>query len=291
MNLKDLKYITLLAEHRHFGDAAKAAFISQPTLSMQIKKLEEELGIEIFERSHKQVFLTQAGEAVVKQAKKVLEAATDLRDTAQNFKDPFGGVLKLGVFPSLAPYYFPRVVPKLKNKFPKLKLLLIENKTKELLYSLEEGTLDAAFLALPITENENDFLQSEIIFEEPFYLATPKDHALAKKAKASLNALSEYEILLLEDGHCMREQVLQLCKLANAKESIDFRATSLETLRQMVISNGAITLIPELAIDKKDKNIAYIPFSRPVPSRTIALVWRNTSTRSLLLRKIVEILK
>jgi len=291
MNIKDLKYIALLAQHRHFGEAAKAAFVSQPTLSMQIKKLEEELGCAIFERTHKEALLTPAGEEIVRQANKILDSVDVLKAVAESFKDPFGGVLRLGAFPTLAPYYFPSIIPKIKNAFPKLKILLVEHKTQALLTALQEGHLDLAFISLPIENNLQAQFRTEYIFEEAFYLAVPKGHVLAKKSKVSVDDVASQELLLLEEGHCMRGQILQVCDAMGAHEQMDFRATSLETLRQMIIMNGSVTLIPGLAVNREDKQIVYVPFVAPAPSRRIALVCRESFTRMGLVDALVEVLK
>jgi LysR family transcriptional regulator, hydrogen peroxide-inducible genes activator len=285
MNLRDLKYLVSVAKEQHFARAAKASFISQPTLSMQIKKLENELGVQIFERSQKSFLVTKVGKEILAKAEIILREAEEIKNIARNSKDPFSGELRIGAFPTLASYFFPKILGKISKKFPKLKLFLVEEKTEVLLQKLQEGEIDAAFIALPI--EARDF-QVEEIFSEPFLLAVPKNHALAKNKKIQAKNLKNQKLMLLEDGHCMRSQALEVCDIVGAFEQQDFKASSLETLRQMVEIGVGITLMPEIAIRKDDK-IAYLEISN-APKRTIGLVWRKSSARELLMRELVKLI-
>ena len=284
MNLRDLKYLVSVAKEQHFARAAEKSFVSQPTLSMQIKKLEDELGVQIFERSQKNFLVTKIGAEIIKKAEIILREAEEIKNIAQNSKDPFSGEIRIGAFPTLASYFFPKVVGKISKKFPNLKLLLIEEKTETLLQKLKNGEIDAAFIAIPC----DDFgLEHQKIFEEEFLLAVPQKHALAAKKKIDKKDFKGKELMLLEDGHCLRDQALEACSMLGAFENQDFRASSLETLRQMVIGGAGITLIPEIAVKKEDK-ISYLKIANP-PKRTIGLYWRATSSRKDLMKEIAKI--
>ena len=277
MNLRDLKYLVALAELRHFGKAAEACFVSQPTLSMQIRKLEEELGVALFERAPRKVMLTPAGQDMVQRARRVLAEVDQMKEAARRSKDPEAGVLRLGVFPTLGPYLLPHVVPQLRERFPQLELQLVEEKSDILLQRLREGRLDAALLALPLHDEQ---LHAQFLFEEPFVFAAPAQHPLAQGDALSIDALTDETLLLLEDGHCLRDQALDVCRLSGAQEKAGFRATSLETLRQMVAAGAGVTLLPALAVHApvaQPRNIRVVPFRDPPPSRRIALVWRKSS--------------
>jgi LysR family hydrogen peroxide-inducible transcriptional activator len=286
MNIRDLKYLVAVAEYQHFGKAADACFVSQPALSMQLKKLEESVGVQLFERSNKHVCITPAGEALALQAQKILLGVDDFMKTAKAYQDPLAGDFRLGAFPTLAPYYLPKVIPAIHKALPKLKLLLIEEKTSVLLEKLKSGVLDAALIALPI---DGDGLESIKLFDDPFLLAVAPDHILAKRKVIHQHDLTSEKLLLLEDGHCLRSQALEVCSLVGSSEEQEFRATSLETLRQMVATGVGITLIPQLAIGK-DKSVNYIPFEGLAPSRTIGLVWRKHTVRQKCIAKIVSLL-
>ena len=277
MNLRDLKYLVALAELRHFGKAAEACFVSQPTLSMQIRKLEEELGVALFERAPRKVMLTPAGQDMVQRASRILAEVEQMKEAARRSKDPEAGTLRLGVFPTLGPYLLPHVVPQLRERFPQLELQLVEEKSDILLQRLREGRLDAALLALPLHDEQ---LHAEFLFEEPFVFAAPAQHPLAQGAMLSMDELTDETLLLLEDGHCLRDQALDVCRLSGAQEKAGFRATSLETLRQMVAAGAGVTLLPALAVlapVAQPRNIRLVPFRDPPPSRRIALVWRKSS--------------
>ena len=292
MNLRDLAYLVSLAEHRHFGRAAEASFVSQPTLSTQIKKLEDELGVALVERTPRKVLLTETGREIARRARGVLAEVDEIRAIAQRTRDPEAGRLRLGVFPTLGPYLLPHLVPVVRQRFPRLELLLIEEKTEQVIRMLREGSLDVGILALPIHEES---LHAEFLFEEPFVLAVPNDHPLAhRKARLRLADLEDESLLLLEDGHCLRDQALELCQLAGAGEKVGFRATSLETLRQMVAANVGITLLPTLAIKPpvaRTENVQLLEFAGHAPSRRIALVWRKSSSLGAFLERFAEVVR
>ena len=277
MNLRDLKYLLALADHRHFGRAAAACFVSQPTLSTQIKKLEEELGVSLVERAPRKVMLTPAGRDAVERARRIVAEVEQMKEAARRSQDPEAGTVRLGMFPTLGPYLLPHVIPRIRERFPDLELLLVEEKSDVLLSRLHEGRLDAALLALPV---HDDQLHSEFLFEEPFVLAVSESHPLARRDSLSLAELNDQKLLLLEDGHCLREQALEVCRLSGANEKSEFRATSLETLRQMVAADVGITLLPTLAVKPpvvQSRNIHLLGFSDSHPSRRIAMLWRRSS--------------
>jgi LysR family hydrogen peroxide-inducible transcriptional activator len=291
MNLRDLRYLIALADLRHFGRAAEACHVSQPTLSTQVRKLEEELGVALVERAPRQVMLTPAGRDIVERARRVLADVEQMRETARRTADPEAGTVRLGIFPTLGPYLLPHVVPGLRARFPRLELLLVEEKTEVLLGMLRDGRLDAAVLALPLHE---DWLEAEFLFEEPFVLAVPGTHALGQRAGLRLGDLADQNLLLLEDGHCLRDQALEVCTLSGAGEKEGFRATSLETLRQMVAAGVGITLLPMLAVKppvSPSPDLKLVPFRTPAPSRRIAMVWRKSSAMAGFLRQVAQVLR
>jgi LysR family hydrogen peroxide-inducible transcriptional activator len=287
MNLQSLRYLAALNKQKHFGKAAEACFVSQPTLSMQIKKLEDELDLKLIERTNKSMLFTEAGKLIVAHAQRVLDEVQQIKDTARSIKDPCSGIIKLGIIPTLAPYLLPQIMPALKKHFPYLHYYLIEEKTSILVQQLHEGTIDACFLATTVASSKTC---AHTLFKEPFLLAVSKTHPLAKQKHVTEKTLNHKELLLLEEGHCLREQALEVCENANAAESKSFRGTSLETIRHMVSSGEGMTLIPALACKKGDGTY-YLPFSDCAPSRTINLTWRNTSARSQLLTEIASIIE
>ena len=288
MNIRDLKYFVAVAELGHFGKAAEKCFVSQPTLSGQIKKLEEELGIKLLERSNRKVMLTDFGRDAITSAKKILTEVETIKEIAARQQDPLSGKFKLGAFPTLASYIFPDLVSDLKSEMGNLRLILIEEKTDFLIEKLKTGKIDAALLALPIYD---DTLNFQPLFDDPFYLAVPPHHPLAEKSEIDQNKLSDYQLLLLEEGHCLRDQALDVCQKHDSSEEQDFRATSIETLRQMVKAGSGITLMPEIAIHSEEKDIRYIPFKAPKPFRTIGLVWRKTTTRQAVIDLLIKTIK
>ncbi|KFN43361.1 DNA-binding transcriptional regulator OxyR [Arenimonas oryziterrae] len=291
MNLRDLRYLIALADLRHFGRAADACHVSQPTLSTQIRKLEDELGVALVERAPRQVMLTPAGKDIVERARRVLAEVEQMRETARRTADPEAGSVRLGMFPTLGPYLLPHVVSDIRLRFPRLELLLVEEKTEVLLTMLRAGRLDAAVLALPL---HDDGLEIDYLFEEPFVLALPNAHPLANRHNLRLADLSDQHLLLLEDGHCLRDQALEVCQLAGAGEKDGFRATSLETLRQMVAAGVGLTLLPMLAVKPPvpvSENIRLLNFRDPPPSRRLAMVWRRSSAMTPFLRDLAQLLR
>ena len=289
MNLRDIYYLVALAEHRHFGRAAAACFVSQPTLSTQIRKLEEELGVALVERNPRQVMLTPAGHEAAERARRIVAEVEQMKEAARRDQDPESGAVRLGLFPTLGPYLLPHVVPLVRRRFPKLELLLVEEKSDVLLARLREGRLDAAILALPV---EDDQLHSEVLFEEPFVLAVPEGHPMAGRTRLRMQDLGDERLLLLEDGHCLREQALEVCHLAGAHEKSGFRATSLETLRQMVAANVGLTLLPALAVKPpvaRSPDICLVPFADAPPTRRLAMLWRRSSALDGFLRRLAGV--
>ncbi len=288
MNIRDLEYLVALNDYGHFGKAAEACFVSQPALSMQIKKLEESLGIKLLERSNKSVLFTDAGIAITERARHILNQVDEMRDFAKLAKDPYRGELKIGIIPTLAPYLLPLIIPSLAKKFPNISFYLIEEQTAALIDKLKMGKLDAALLAHPVTEKN---FTTSLLFDEEFLLAVPTNHPLAKFKIIKQNDLDNQNLLLLEEGHCMREQTLAFCHNMHAAEIQSFRATSLETLRHMVAAGNGITLIPKLARQSND-NMVYVPFGPPKPMRSIGLYWRSSAAKKILLEEIaIEIRK
>ena len=292
MNLRDLQYLVALAEHRHFGRAAEACFVSQPTLSTQIRKLEDELGVPLVERTPRKVLLTEVGRDIAERAREVHHGIEQIRAVARRTLDPESGTLRLGIFPTLGPYLLPHALPLVRAAFPRLELLLVEEKTEALLRLLREGKLDACIVALPLHE---DSLRSELLFEEPFLLAVSHSHPLAHRhGQLKLADLSKQNLLLLEDGHCLRDQALEVCHLAGAGERSGFRATSLETLRQMVAANVGITLLPALAVRPPVaplENLHLIEFKGQPPSRRVALAWRKSSAKGAFLQRLAAVIR
>ncbi|MDO5499259.1 MAG: LysR substrate-binding domain-containing protein [Propionibacteriaceae bacterium] len=291
MNLRDLEYLVALDEHRHFGRAAAACYASQPTLSTQVRKLEAELGVQLIERGARQVLFTTAGEEVVRRARHILAEAEDIRDIARQLNNPYTGTLKLGVFPTVGPYLLPHAVPRLGEEFPELEVLLTEVKSLDLVEQLRSGALDAAVLAKPIHE---EWLAEEALFREDFVLATPVGHGLDKAAPLTGAELTGEHLLLLDDGHCLRDQALEFCQSAGAGERDGFRATSLETLRHMVAAGVGITLLPELAVAPpviENPRVALRRFSAPAPHRNLALFWRKTSVYRELMPRVAQVLR
>jgi LysR family hydrogen peroxide-inducible transcriptional activator len=287
MNLRDLHYLIAVADLRSFGQAAERCFISQPTLSTQIKKLEDELGIQIFERTNKKVLPTELGEQVIASARRILKEQNAIKELAATAQNPFAGNLRLGAFPTLAPYLFPALIPLIREALPLIRLILVEEKTEPLLNQLRNGQMDCALVAMPL---HDDFLDCEDLFEDEFLLAVPEGHPLADKPEVDQQELQGETLLLLEDGHCLRGQALQICQAAGIDEEQDVRATSLETLRQMVRAGTGITLMPHLAV-REETGIRYLPFAQPAPKRKIGLVWRSTSARKALIAKLSELIR
>lgn len=291
MNLRDLQYLVAVAELQHFGKAAKACFVSQPTLSAQLKKLEQYLNAQLVERSGKQVITTPVGQAIVAKAQIILQHVEDIRQIAKYASDPEAGLLRIGVIPTLGPYLLPHIVPLLRKHFPKLELLLYEDKTARILEKVKQGQLDVIILALPV---ENEGLSQVELFDEKFMVALSKNHPCCHKQALTLSDIENEMLLLLEDGHCLRDQALEVCSNINVKKNVGFSATSLETLRQMVAAEVGITLLPELAVELQVANqeaIVIRPFVEPQPVRSIGMLWRKTSARQETMNKIAMIIR
>ncbi len=288
ITLRQLEYLIALAELRSFHKAAAACHVSQPALSTQIRQLEDRLGVKLLERNQRMVLVTPAGEEIVRRAQLVLNDANDLVEAAQSLSLPMSGTLRLGVIPTIAPYFLPKALPKVRDQYPHLRLLLYEEKTDVLVRLLNEGKLDLALLALGV---ELGSLETMSLFDDSFLLAVPEKHALAKVAAAQESDLLGEEVLLLEDGHCLRDQVWPVCKSGGAHELGDFRASSLSTLTQMVSSRIGITLLPEMSVDVeigRSEQILLRRFKRPEPFRTIGLAWRKSAPRKKDFRLIGE---
>lgn len=291
MTLRELEYLVALAKHLHFGRAAEACLVSQPTLSAQIRKLEEELGVALVERDSRGVILTSYGQETAERARQILLQVEQLKQGIHQSQNPEAGTLRLGVFPTLGPYLLPHIVPAARKRFPKLELLLIEEKSMKLLSRLRDGEIDAAILALPVPDGQ---LRTEFLFEERFLLAVPNSHPFARRASIAVGELASHDLMLLEDGHCLRDQALEVCRFAGATERSSFRATSLETLRQMVNAEVGVTLLPELATIRQgalSSGIHLLSFSDSNPSRQIAMCWRKSSARESLFLALAELFK
>ncbi len=287
MNLRDLEYLVALDEERHFHRAAARCFVSQPTLSGQIKKLEETLGVVLVERDGRRVRMTEPGREIAVQARRVLAEARAIRDLAATFRDPLVGRVQVGVIPTIAPYLLPLLVPRLHARHPELQLFLHEQQTGTLLKRLRNGELDLLLLALPVQTDE--FAERDL-YREPFLLSVAADHALARRKRATLEDLRGREVLLLEEGHCLRGQALDVCLLAGASEYGGFRGTSLETLRQMVAEGIGVTLMPQLAVNDQS-NVRYLPFTDPAPTRRVGLLYRRGSYRQTAFDAIGEVVR
>jgi LysR family hydrogen peroxide-inducible transcriptional activator len=279
IKLKDLRYLVTLADTGHFGQAAERCFVSQPTLSAQLKKLEEYLGVKLIERQPRRATLTQAGEQIVARARVILGASDEVVTIAQTYRDPLAGRLKVAMIPTVGPYILPRVAPAVRRQMPRLDLLLFEYQTAAILAKIHAGDIDLGVLALPV---EQDGLASRKLYDEDFNVALPENHRLAKQATVRIADLADESLLLLEEGHCLRDQALEVCSRISLQERQDFRATSLETLRQMVAAGAGVTLMPELASRGAYGNargVVIRPLVRPTPHRQIGAVWRRSSAR------------
>ncbi len=291
LKLKDLRYLVAVADTRHFGRAAERTFVSQPTLSAQLKKLEAYLGVQLIERAPKRVALTAAGEQIVARARRILEASEEIVELAEGHRDPLAGRLKLALLPTIGPYLLPNVAARLRKQLPRLELMLYEYQTDPMLEKLHAGEIDVGILALPV---RLDGLESRELYREPFTVAMPAGHRLAQRSTIKVDDLHGETLLLLEDGHCLRDQALDICSSTDVQEKQDFRATSIETLRQMVAAGVGITLLPQLASRGAYGNargVTVRPFARPVPVRTIGAVWRKSSARSTAITALTTVVQ
>jgi len=289
MNLHTLEYILAVKKHGHFAEAARECHVSQPTLSMQIKKFEDYYGIQLFERDQKNFQVTRDGEKIISHIRETLAAYQEMEKTAAVLKNADGGSLYLGAFPTLAPFYIPQIMPLINRHFPSLKLFLVEDRSPDLLEKLKNGELDAAFLALPLEDGKN--LHATTLFEEKLLAAVPAQSAFADSSALALQDFKEEPLLLLEDSHCLSGQALEACTWAGIKNRHDFRATSIETLRQMVGNGMGITLLPEMACQNRSDSVRYIPLKDKNAKRTIALIRRKTTPYKNLLDKMAAVLK
>ncbi|MFT4103595.1 MAG: LysR substrate-binding domain-containing protein [Burkholderiaceae bacterium] len=291
MTLTELKYIVAVARERHFGRAAEACFVSQPTLSVAIRKLEDELGVQLFERGPAEVSVTPVGAQIVEQAQRVLEQSNEIRTIAKQGKDPLSGPLRLGVIYTIGPYLLPKLVPEMIATTPQMPLLLQENFTAKLLEGLRHGDLDVAILADPFPTGG---LMTHALYDEPFMVAVPSHHPWARRKTVRSDELKDETMLLLGSGHCFRDNVLEVCpELSRFSQSTvgiqkTFEGSSLETIRHMVASGIGITVVPQLAREDRvdEPLLAYVPFADPVPHRRVSLVWRKSFSRAAAIKAL-----
>ena len=291
MNIKELEYLIAVDDERHFHRAAEKCFVSQPTLSGQLKKLEDELGVMLVERNNRQVSMTEVGKAVALRARTIIAGVKEIKTIAQTYHDPMVGELRVGIIPTVAPYLLPIIMPSLNKHFPKLRIWLYEYQTHVLLEKLRNADLDCLILALPIEKHE--FVEQDL-FREPFRLAVKKGEKMSEKKLINMNDIAHKELLLLEEGHCLREHVLDACVLAGVKEKGQYQATSLETLRHMIGEGMGMTLMPELAVPSKitkADSVRYLEFSDPKPNRRIGMLFRKNTYREEMFDNISELIK
>jgi LysR family hydrogen peroxide-inducible transcriptional activator len=278
ITLRQLRYLEALSQHKHFGRAAEACAVTQPALSMQIRELENDLNAKLIERRPGEAALTEVGIEVVRRGQRVLSAARDIADFARHCGQILSGRLKLGIIPTLAPYVLPKVLPVLQARHPNLTVELRETQTKILMEELSGGDLDLVMLALPVADTE---IQTLRLFDDPFLLAVPADDPLPETTRVSANEIDQRRLMLLEEGHCLRDQALAYCAAARQEMPMSLGATSLATIMQMVANGYGVTLVPEVAVDVKvrDNRVKLLRFAAPEPGRTIGLAWRRTSPR------------
>ncbi len=283
MTLTELKYIVAVARERHFGRAAEACHVSQPTLSVAVKKLEEELDVRLFERGANEVSTTPLGEQIVRQAQQVIEQAAAIREIAKTGKDPVSGPLRLGVIYTVGPYLLPELVRQAIERVPQMPLVLQENFTARLLDMLRTGDLDCAILAEPFPDTG---LAVAPLYDEPFLAAVPRTHPMAQRERITAEELKNETMLLLGTGHCFRDHVLEVCpeyaRFSSGAEGIrkSFEGSSLETIKYMVASGMGVTVVPRLSVPSEPQpHVAYVPFTEPAPTRRVVLVWRRTFPR------------
>jgi LysR family hydrogen peroxide-inducible transcriptional activator len=283
MTLTELRYIVAVARERHFGRAAQSCFVSQPTLSVAIKKLEDELGVALFERGPGEVSVTPVGHRVVEQAQRVLEEATLLKEIASTGRDPLAGTLRLGAIYTIGPYLLPKLIPILRKTAPAMQLLIQENFTHRLAEMLKQGEVDVILVALPFAEPG---VVTRAVYDEPFLVAVPQGHPLEKRKHIAADELAKESLLLLGSGHCFRDQVLDLCSSVQRSNRGSLAKTleggSLETIRQMVASGVGVTVLPSTSVSPADSASELIrvrPFARPVPDRRVVLAWRKSFPR------------
>lgn len=287
VTLRQLQYIVAVADLGGFRRAAEACHVSQPSLSVQVRQAEEALGVRLYERDRRGVRPSTAGVALIAQARAVLLATADLREMARLVADPFSGTLRIGVIPTISPYLLPEIAPALSRAYPRLTVVWSEDRTSGLVRQLHEGTLDVAILALGA---DLGGLDHAVLLHDPFLLAASPAHPLAASSRrARVDDLRDANVLLLEDGHCFRDQALQLCTSHGAREA-GFRATSLPTLVQMASAGAGVTLLPSIAVPVENRRgqLVVRPFAPPGPGRTIALAWRRGSALASSLIRLAE---
>jgi len=277
ITLRQLRYLSSLARLKHFGRAAEDCAVSQPALSMQIRELEREIGTELVERRPGEIALTDTGQEVAERAERILAATRDLVDFAHH-RDLLSGRLKLGIIPTLAPYVLPRVLPRLQKDYPQLRLEVRETQTKQLLEELTRGELDCAMLALPA---EGADVETLPLFDDPFVLAVPAGDKRPVRGRVGVQDVDQSRLILLEEGHCLRDQALAFCATNRGDKPAGLGATSLATVMQMVANGYGVTLLPQVAVDAelRDPRVKLLRFAEPEPVRTIGLAFRRTSPR------------
>ncbi|HET7669096.1 MAG TPA: hydrogen peroxide-inducible genes activator [Burkholderiales bacterium] len=275
MTLTELRYIVAVARERHFGRAAEASFVSQPTLSVAVKKLEEELGVTLFERGPGEVTITPAGQKIIAQAQRVLEEASRIKDLAAAGRDPLAGPLRLGAIYTIGPYLLPKLIPILRKSAPAMQLHIQENFTHRLADALKNGEVDVVLIALPFDEPG---IETRAVYDEPFFVAVPKGHPWETRKRVTSEELTRESLLLLGEGHCFRDQVLEFCHTTRTRA---IEGGSLETIRQMVASGVGITVLPGTSVGPSTSSdlIRILPFGRPAPSRRVGLAWRRSFPR------------
>jgi LysR family hydrogen peroxide-inducible transcriptional activator len=295
MTLTEFRYIVAVARERHFGRAAEACFVSQPTLSVAIKKLEDELSVQIFERSGAELTITDLGQKIVHQAQKVLEEAQVIKHLAQHGQDPLSGPVRLGAIYTIAPYLLPKLISKSREVLPKMPLYLQENFTVRLLELLKQGDIDAAILAEPFSESGLDVVP---LYDESLVVAVPVGHPWETTPLIQHADLQSQATLLLGQGHCFRDHVLDICpdmQRSQRNEDLSgFEGSSLETIRQMVAGGIGVSVFPVTSInDQTNPNslIKYVPFAEPIPKRRVVLVWRKSYARSAAMHALAEAIK
>lgn len=281
MTLTELRYVVALAQERHFGRAAQKCFVTQPTLSLALAKLEDELGVKLFERNKNEVLVTARGQQIVEQARRVLDEVGKIQHLARGSQDQLSGALRLGAIPTIGPYILPDLVPCLRKRAPAMPLVIEENLTGNLAPMLREGELDVVIIALPFSIPG---VKTQVVYEEPFSVVVPEGHRWQSRKSVKPSDLSEENLLVLNNGHCFRDQVLEACPgQANTAQPEGRAGSSLETIRNMVASGLGVSVLPASALVARyaSRLLKVVPFSTPVPSRKVALAWRTSFDRPL----------
>jgi len=291
MTLTELKYVVALAQERHFGRAAAKSFVTQPTLSLALAKLEDELGLKLFERNKNEVLVTPRGQQIVEQARRVLDEVGKIQQMARGGQDQLSGALRLGVIPTIGPYLLPDLVPILRKRAPQMPLIIEENLTGSLAPMLRDGELDVVIIALPFSIPG---VKTDVVYEEPFSVVVPEGHRWQARKGLKPSELSEENLLVLNNGHCFRDQVLEACPGQSNTALPEGRAgSSLETIRNMVASGLGVSVLPSSALTPRyaSKLLKVVPFSTPIPSRKVALAWRQTFDRPAVVELLAEAIR